>query len=93
MTALNLDRFARLVFDLLNLVRVYTKVPGKRAELTTPYVLRRGQTVEDAARMVHKDFAEHLKFARLFRVAGGHDGMMVERTHVVEDEDILEFHI
>ncbi len=88
----NLDRFRREVFDMLELVRVYTKPPGKRPEFTLPYVLHRGQTVQDAARQVHKDFAEHLKFARLFRMAGGPDGMMVERTHVLEDGDILEFH-
>jgi ribosome-interacting GTPase 1 len=92
-TGHNLDQFARAVFDVLELVRVYTKVPGKKADLTAPYVLRRGQTVQDAARLVHKDFAEHLKFARLFRIDGAHDGLMVERTHLVEDRDILEFHI
>jgi hypothetical protein len=29
----------------------------------------------------------------LFRKSHDHDGLMVERTHVVEDEDILEFHM
>jgi hypothetical protein len=88
-----LPGFARAVFDLLELVRVYTKVPGRQANLSAPYVLKRGATVLDAARHVHKDFAEHLKFARLFRPAGEHDGLMVERQHVIQDEDILEFHI
>jgi len=94
----NLERFRREVFDMLELVRVYTKPPGKKAELTKPYVLRRGQTVIDAARLVHKDFAENLKFARLYRAehAGAHhhpDGLMVERSHLVEDGDILELHV
>jgi ribosome-interacting GTPase 1 len=88
-----LPGFTRAVFDLLELVRVYTKVPGRKANLSAPYVLKRGATVLDAARHVHKDFAEHLKFARLFRPTGEHDGLMVERQHVVEDEDILEFHL
>ena len=92
-TGEGLDRFARTVFDLLELVRVYTKAPGKKADLTSPYVLHRGQTVADAARFVHKDFAEQLKFARLFHVSQDRDGLMVERTHVVQDGDILEFHI
>jgi hypothetical protein len=34
-----------------------------------------------------------MKFARLFHKEGGRDGMMVERTHLVEDGDILEFHV
>jgi len=93
LTGYQLDRFPRAVFELLELVRVYTKAPGKKADLTSPFVMRRGGTVIDAARLVHKDFAEHLKFARLFCSSGGHDGLMVERAHVVEDGDILEFHI
>ncbi len=92
-TGEGLNGFARAVFDVLDLVRVYTKAPGRKADMTAPYVLRRGATVQDAARMVHKDFAEQLKFARLFSRSGGHDGLMVERTHVVEDGDVLEFHI
>jgi ribosome-interacting GTPase 1 len=89
----NLDAFRRAAFDFLRLVRVYTKAPGKKADLDAPYVLHRGDTVQDAAARVHKDFGEKLKFARLFHVSGTRDGMMVERTHVVEDGDILEFHI
>ena len=92
-TGAGLAEFARAVFEQLDLVRVYTKAPGKRAELATPYVLKRGATVLDAALHVHKDFAEHLKFARLYRIGAEHDGLMVERRHAVEDEDILEFHI
>jgi uncharacterized protein len=92
LTAHNLDAFRRAVFDALSVVRVYTKAPGKKADLTTPYILRRGQTVQDAARLVHKDFAEHLKFARLFPHSGG-EGLMIERTHLVRDGDVLEFHI
>jgi hypothetical protein len=72
-------------------VRVYTKAPGKKDELERPFVLRRGATVLDAARQVHKDFAEYLQFARLYCRQGDHDGMMVERHHSVQDEDILEY--
>lgn len=92
-TGRNLDQLRRAVFDLLKIVRVYTRAPGKKTDLTSPFVLRRGQTVLDAARLVHKDFGENLKFARLYHVSGDRDGLMVERTQVVEDEDILEFHI
>lgn len=92
-TRAGLEAFARRVFELLDVVRVYTKAPGKKAELDKPYVLKRGATVIDAARHVHKDFAEQLKFARLFHKNGGRNGLPVERSHVLEDGDILEFHI
>jgi hypothetical protein len=94
LTGEGLDRFRKAVFDALDIVRVYTKVPGRKFEFTTPYILKRGKTVADAAAHVHKDFAERLKFARLFKLTGGdRDGLMVERSHVVQDRDILEFHI
>ncbi|MBI4890568.1 MAG: 50S ribosome-binding GTPase [Acidobacteria bacterium] len=88
-----LPAFARRCFELLAVVRVYTKAPGKKAESGAPYVLPHGATVLDAARHVHKDFAEQLKFARLFHKSGGLDGLMVDRSHEVQDGDILEFHI
>jgi hypothetical protein len=80
------------MFRSLDLVRFYSKAPGKKPDLEVPYVLQRGATVQDAAAHVHRDFAEHLKYARLFRRPGEHDGLMVERAHAVEDEDVLEFH-
>jgi len=92
-TGETLDAFARQVFESLHIVRVYSKPPGKPVELTKPYLLKRGQTVQEAARLVHNEFARHLRFTRLYRVDSGHSGLMVDRTHVVEDEDILEFHI
>ena len=88
-----LDLFARAVFDLLGIARVYTKTPGKDADLTSPFILCRGQTVQDAARLAHKDFAENLKFTRLYHLSGNQPGLMVDRNHIVEDEEVLEFHI
>jgi ribosome-interacting GTPase 1 len=91
-TGIGLGDFARASFALLNLVRFYSKPPGKKPDLEVPYLLRRGSTVEDAAAHVHRDFADHFRYARLYRRSHEHDGLMVERAHVVEDGDILEFH-
>jgi ribosome-interacting GTPase 1 len=91
-TGVGLDRLRRAVFDLLEVVRVFTKAPGKKPELTAPYVLKRGSTALDAAAHVHHDFAAQLKFARIW----GHskfEGQMVQREHVLQDGDIIEFHI
>jgi ribosome-interacting GTPase 1 len=83
----------RAVFEELNVVRFYSKPPGRPPDLEVPYILRLGETVQDAAAHVHRDFAQQLKYARLFRESHDHDGLIVERSHVVEDEDILEFHM
>jgi len=75
----------------LGIVRVYTKAPGRPADRARPFTLRRGQTVEDVARLVHKDLAGALKYARLWGTAG-FDGQHVGREHQVADGDVVELH-
>ncbi|MDR7417802.1 MAG: GTPase [Armatimonadota bacterium] len=88
----NLSELRRTMFRMLRLVRVYSKKPGKKPDLQVPYILKQGTTVLDAAAVVHKDFAERLRFARLWR-HGAIDGLMVGRDHALEDGDILELHV
>ena len=88
----NLDGLRRELYMLLDIIRVYTKAPGKKPELAAPFTLPCGSTVVEVAAAVHKDFAERLKFARLW---GGekYDGQMVQRNYEVQDGDIIELHI
>jgi len=80
------------IFRMLDIIRVYTKTPGKKADLTDPIILKRGSTLEDAAASVHKDFRQRLRYARIWG-SGKHDGIMARRDHVVEDGDIIELHL
>jgi uncharacterized protein len=93
-----LESLRRRIFEELNVVRIYTKIPGKKADLSSPpFVLKRGSTVLDAARAVHREFVDSLKFAKVWSSEKSqhsvkYDGQMVERSHVLEDSDILELH-
>lgn len=75
----------------LGVVRVYTKAPGKPPEKARPFTLRRGQTVEDVALLVHHDLAHRLKYARIWGAAG-FAGQQVGRDHRLADGDIVELH-
>lgn len=86
-----LDGLRRTLFDLLNVIRVYSKPPGKKADQSAPFILKKGATVLDAAEAIHKDFAEKMKYARLWGRDAYH-GQMVSRDHVLEDGDVLELH-
>jgi uncharacterized protein len=79
------------LFEHLGIVRIYTKAPGKAADRSRPYTLRRGQTVADVARLVHKDLARSLKHARVWGESG-FAGQQVGPGHVVADGDIVELH-
>jgi len=87
-----LEELKRRLFAMLEIIRVYTKKPGKPVEFRDPVILRVGSTMIDAAYHLHKDFAQNLQFARLWNNSG-YDGQRVERTHVLSDKDILEFHV
>ncbi len=91
-TGENLELLRREVYDLLGIIRVYTKEPGKKPDLTTPFVLKRGSTVADIARAIHRDFVQRLKYARIWG-AGKFDGQLVHRDHVLEEGDIVELHV
>jgi ribosome-interacting GTPase 1 len=93
LTGFHLHELKHRVFSLLHVVRAHSKVPGKKAELDSPFALRKGSTVLDMARAVHKDFAENLDFARVWSKDGTIDGLRVNRDHVLNDEDIVELHI
>ncbi len=89
-----LDQFLARSFALLELHRVYTKAPGKQPDLDDPVLLSHGATVADAARSIHKDLGEKLQFARIWSTAKPTlDGTRVPTDHIVEDGDILEFHV
>ena len=90
-TGRGLGEIGSFLFSNLDIVRVYTKTPGKPRELGPPFTLRRGQTIEDVARLVHQDLARTLTYARVWG-RSGFDGQHVGREHPVEDGDVVELH-
>jgi len=91
-TGRNLERLKLEVFERLEIIRVYTKPPGKKPDLTAPFVLEKGSAIEDFAGKVHQDFLANLKTARVWGSAA-HDGQMVGRDHVLADGDVVELRI
>lgn len=91
-TGRNLELLKQTLFDRLEIIRVYSKAPGKEPDLTQPFVLKKGNTIKDFAGKVHKDFVDQLKTARLW----GNlvfDGQMVQRDHILQDGDVVELQI
>ena len=91
-TGRNLERFKQVVVERLEIMRVYSKAPGKEPDRRTPFILKKGSTVVDFAEKVHKDFVVKLKVARVWGNAV-FDGQMVQRDHVLKDGDVVELQI
>jgi ribosome-interacting GTPase 1 len=91
-TGRNLERLRRVVFEWLEIIRVYSKPPGEKPDLSAPFVLKKGSMVGEFAGKIHQDFAEKLKSVRVWGSAA-YDGQMVSRDHVLEDGDVVELRI
>ena len=90
-TSAGLEELPAKLFELLGIIRVYAKPPGKPADMTEPFTLPAGSTVMDLATHIHRQLAEKLKFARIWGT-GVYDGQNVQRNHILNDKDIIELH-
>ena len=80
------------LFSLLEIVRVYSKLPGHPPDLGRPFTLRGGGTVRDVAQQVHRGRAAELRFARVWGASAGFPGQQVSAGHAVRDRDVVELH-
>jgi ribosome-interacting GTPase 1 len=87
-----LEELRTTLYRFLNVIRVYTKQPGKPPDLESPFTCPAGSTLLDMAALVHRDFEEGLKSARIWGT-GVYDGQTVKRDHVLHDKDIVELHL
>jgi ribosome-interacting GTPase 1 len=87
-----LPELRKTMYDFLRVMRIYSKHPGKPADKSSPFTCPIGCTVHEFAALVHRDFEEGLKSARIWGT-GVFDGQTVKRDHVLHDRDIVELHL
>jgi ribosome-interacting GTPase 1 len=90
-TGTGMAQLGKRTFAALDIIRIYTKQPGKEPDRDQPFTLARGSTVRDLARAIHKDVADGLKFARVWGPSA-FDGQSVKYAHVLEEGDVVEIH-
>ena len=84
------EAFKVALWRRLQLVRMYSKPPGKPADMKEPFVLPEGATLMDLALHIHREIAEKLQFARVW--GGKLDGQRVARDFELRDRDVVEIH-
>ncbi|CCE65820.1 hypothetical protein TPHA_0N00400 [Tetrapisispora phaffii CBS 4417] len=86
----NLDELLEVMWDRLNLVRVYTKPKGKIPDFTDPVVLRSDHcSVRDFCNQIHKSLVDDFRNALVFGSSVKHQPQFVGLNHVLEDEDVV----
>ncbi len=77
------------IVQALELIRLYTKTPGKPADFSSPFTLPVGGTVEDLASRIHRDLGEKVKSAKVWTF-GSSDSRTVGKDYALADRDLVE---
>ena len=88
----SMDILKKKIFESLRVVRVYSKMQGKKADFTAPFIVPVGSTVLDFAQKVHRDFRERFAYARVWS-GDNVDGRRISREYMVQDRDVIELHL
>lgn len=80
------------IFTNSRVIRVYSKEPGKKPDMKTPFTVPSGTNVLELAEIIHKDFVQHLKYACIWG-SGKFDGQRVQKDYILHDRDIVEYHL
>ncbi len=87
-----LSELLKELFDLLHVVRIYAKPPGKPVDKSSPFLMRKGSTIQDLAITVHRGLGENLKGARVWGEAV-YNGQNVPHDYELNDKDVVELHM
>jgi ribosome-interacting GTPase 1 len=87
----NLDGLLEMIWEYLNLTRIYTKPKGMNPDYEDPVILSsKRRTVEDFCERIHKDMVKQFKYALVWGSSAKHKPQRVGKEHELEDEDVVQ---
>ena len=88
------EEVKEIIFRRLGFMRVFCKEVGKKADMDVPLIIRKGSTIEDFCRKLHKDFVDKFNFARIWGKSTRFPGQQIRRlNHEIVDKDVIELHL
>lgn len=88
----NVNELKDEIWNNLNLIKVYTKQPGKKPSYP-PLALKKDSAIKDLATFIHKDFIKNFRFARIWGKSAKHPSQGVGINHLLMDDDVVELHM
>ncbi|MHA1910694.1 MAG: OBG GTPase family GTP-binding protein [Candidatus Kariarchaeaceae archaeon] len=85
----NLDDLKDDILDILNLIRLYLRPQRGEADYEEPLIVPHGSTVGAVCKILHQEFVDGFRFARVWGKSAKHAGQMVGMSHKLTDEDVL----
>jgi len=91
-TKVGLEEVGSEIFEMLDIIRVYTKDPSKRDASMRPFTIRKGSTVFDLAKRIHSDFYKQFSYAKVWSKRLRFSPQKVGGTFPLQDGDTVEIH-
>ena len=90
-TNYNIERLKQIMLEQMDVIRVFTKEPGK-VKSPYPITLPKNSSVKDVAESIRKGFSLQVKGTKLTGPSSKFSNQKVGLSHVLKDLDIVEFH-
>jgi len=87
-----LEKLGSEIFEMLDVIRVYTKEPNERFPSKKPFTIRKGSTILDLAKRIHSDFYKQFSYAKVWSKRLRFSPQKVGGTFTLEDGDTVEIH-
>ncbi|MDI9633036.1 MAG: GTP-binding protein [Methanolinea sp.] len=88
-TGYHMEELKDMIFDTLGFIRVFLKPQNEAADLEEPLIVRKGSTVADVCRRLHRDFVDRFRYARVWGSSVKHPGQRVGLSHTLKEGDLL----
>lgn len=87
---LNLDYLLEKMWEMLALVRVYTKKRGERPDFEGGLIMRRGCSVEHVCHAIHRTLVETFKYALVWGRSVKYSPQRVGLAHIMSHDDVIQ---
>ncbi|MEW6748617.1 MAG: GTP-binding protein [Candidatus Micrarchaeota archaeon] len=85
-----IEELKREIYKKLDLIHIFTKRRGEKADLEEPLVVRSGTSVEEVCQQLHRDLAKEFRYALVWGKSVKHQPQRVGLEHVLADGDVIQ---
>ncbi|PKP52190.1 MAG: GTP-binding protein [Candidatus Altiarchaeales archaeon HGW-Altiarchaeales-3] len=85
----NLELVKDKILEKLDVIRIYMKPQGEKADMDEPLIIKRRSSVRNVCEVLHKEFMDKFRYARVWGKSARYAGQIVGLEHKLEDKDVL----
>ena len=86
----NLEQLKEEIVEKIELMRIYLRRPGQKADYEEPLIIKRGSTIQEVAERIHRRFLNDFRHASIWGPSAKFPGQKVGLQHVLEDSDVVK---